>query len=194
MREKLKNLLATAEGADTGSVLALMGASGSSVGQDIPAAAEMLALLRHFEASLPFFEAPGSEALQMMPGIYARDDNHLVALVPVGTGELDLIAYWISQSLQSPEISALPGLLALPFSIEEHDEQEWLIPEWFALFYVDSSEEHCVPVLTLRSILDDERFGDWVGVALARAEAFGLPKTAAAHAVSRVVPVKASAA
>ena len=193
MREKVQALLNTAESGDTGSILALMGMGRPSAAQDVPAAAEMLGLLRHFETTLPFLDAPFPGALQMTPGIYSQSDK-LVALVPIGAGELDLIAYWISQSLQSPKISALPGLLALPFSIEEHDGQEWLIPEWFALFYVDASAEHCVPILTLRSILDDGRFGDWVTVALTRSGIFGLPTEAATHAASRVIPQKSNAA
>ncbi len=194
MREKILRLLDVAETAEAGSVLGVMGDANDRTAQDVPVAAEMLGLLRHFLGSLAFVEAPSDGPLPMSPGVYARGDGQLVALLPIGADELALIAYWISESLQSPTVSALPGLLALPFAIEEHEGTEWLIPEWFALYYVDSSDEHCIPVLTLRSVLEDGRFGDWVTVALARADFFGLPTQAAAQAASRVIPRKSISA
>lgn len=181
------------EGAKDGCILATMGSRGNSrTAQDIPVAAEMLGLLRHFGGSLDSIQVNETELLPLRPGIYDLvEPGKIVALVPVQAGTLDLVAYWISQGIQSPELVAMPGLLAIPFSIEEHDDGQWLIPEWFALYYVDSSDKHCVPLLTLRSVLDDNRFGDWVSTALARAGVFQLPTAAATAGAQRVILEKA---
>ena len=61
---------------------------------------------------------------------------------------------------------------------------EHLLPEWFAAFYVRGEPGHCIPILALRSVLADQRFGgDWVAVALERMTAFALPQEQAASAV-----------
>ncbi|ANN80903.1 hypothetical protein [Bordetella flabilis] len=195
MRNELLHLLDVAEAAEAGSVLALMGGkSNPHVAQDIPVAAEMLGLLRHFMDRLPY-QATEDASLALAPGIYVRSTSRqVIALVPIQAGELDLVAYWLCQGFQSPKLASMPGLLAIPFSIEEHDDQRWLIPEWFALFYVDASVEHCVPLLALRSVLDDSRFSDWVPAALARAASFGLSTDKAVLAAERVVVQKSGAA
>lgn len=195
MRDELLHLLDVAEAADAGSMLAVMGAhENSSIAHDIPVAAEMLGLLRHFLATLPY-QATKDGFLALDPGIYDHTESgQVMALIPIHAGDLDLVAYWLSQSIQSPKLVALPGMLALPFSIESHDDQRWLIPEWFALFYVDGAPEHCVPLLAFRSVLDDGRFADWVPAALARAESFGLTTEEATKAANRVVVRKSNAA
>jgi len=195
MRDELRRLLDAAEAGEAGSMLRVMGKQANPrVAQDIPVASEMLGLLRHFGNSLPYQETD-CDWLPLQPGIYDHATaGRTVAIVPVKAGELDLIAYWLTQNIQSPELLALPGLLAIPFSIEEHDGQSWLIPEWFSLFYVDASADHCVPLLGLRSVLDDGRFSDWVPAALARADAFGLPTAAAVQGAGRVVVKKSTPA
>lgn len=193
----LMALLSAAETCGAESVLTAMGKHvNAQVAQDVPAAAEMFGLLRHFLGRLPHRELDAGRGLALAPGVYQHQEHgHVVALVPVGSGELEFVAYWISQSVQSPKLLAMPGLLALPFSIEEHDGQRWLIPEWFAVFYVDSDPGHCVPLLALRSVLDDGRFSDWVTAALVRATvAFGLPTGDASRAVEQVIIEKSSAA
>jgi len=195
MRDELLHLLDVAEAAGAGSMLAIMGAhENSSIAHDIPVAAEMLGLLRHFLPTLPY-QVTKDGLLALDPGIYDYTElGHVVALIPLHAGELDLVAYWLSQAMQSPKLVALPGMLALPFSIEIHDGQRWLIPEWFALFYVDRSPKHCVPLLAFRSVLNDGRFADWVPAALVRADSFGLRTEEATKAANRVVVRKSTAA
>lgn len=189
MDDNLIVLLDAAEACGPESVLTAMGAHANpSVAQDVPVAAEMFGLLRHFLGTLPRHSLADGEVYRLAPGIYENHPlNQAVAFIPIQAGELDLIAYWLAQSVQSPKMIALPGLLVLPFSIEEHDGRRWLIPEWFALFYVDSAPDHCVPLLALRSVLDDGRFSDWVDAALVRAAAFRLPTVEAVQAAAQVI-------
>ena len=98
-----------------------------------------------------------------------------VAWIPVATGQMELIAYWIAEGIPSSSLKARPGLLALPFSIETHGELRLLLPEWFGVYYVNSSIDEGFPVLALRSVTLDERFADWVKVATTRMPLFGLP-------------------
>jgi UDP-2,3-diacylglucosamine pyrophosphatase LpxH len=53
----------------------------------------------------------------------------------------------------------------------------------FAVFYVDGNEDHCIPILALSSVLEDERFGDWVSVAFERMQTFCLPCNRARSAI-----------
>jgi len=58
-----------------------------------------------------------------------------------------------------------------------------LLPEWTAAFYVQGLARHCVPILALKSVLEDKRFvGDWVAVALHRLASFALPQAEAQQA------------
>src|SRR5690606_21024395 len=124
------------------------------VGQDIAVASEMLGLLRHFMGKLPFQYFSSKTALALEPGIYFDSASSvLVALLPIGPSELSLVAYWLSETLENGKVVELPGLLALPFTIEVHDEKQWLMPEWNVIFYIDSSVEHCMPLLAMKSVL-----------------------------------------
>lgn len=169
-----------------GGFIAVMAKSNPHVQQDIPAAFEMYTLLAHYLDKLPVHAlALSSTSVLLAPAIfYDEPAGKLVALLPVQAGELDLIAYWVAGGIRSSTVRGMAGVLALPFSVEGHDNVRHLIPEWFAAFYVDGSEDHMVPSLTMRSITLDERFGDWVTVALERMEIFGLP-SAAAHRATK---------
>jgi hypothetical protein len=201
MHVDLLKLLDAAEALGDGSILALMAAdagklananTNARIAQDVPVASEMFGLLRHSLEVLSL-RPRGECDVTLEPGIvFDSSGEHVVALMPVKAGELDLIAYWLSQGIQSPKLLALPGVLALPFAIETFDDRRWLIPEWFALFYVDALPAHCVPLLAMRSVLNDERFGDWVSNALARADAFGLPVSDAVAGAEKVILQKAS--
>lgn len=194
-RRRIEQLLDAAESGGDSSVITMMGKhENPRVRQDIAVASEMLGLLRHFLGKLPFHHFSSSTTLPLESGVYFDPtENRLVALIPIGPSELGLVAYWLSETLENANLVELPGLLALPFTIEEHDEKQWLMPEWNVIFYIDSSVEHCVPVLALKSVLDDGRFSDWVDVALERAEAFGLPTGQAKAETQRVVLRKAPA-
>lgn len=181
-RVEIEQLVERALGADvladsgTG-VIAIMSRSNPQVRQDVAAAFEMLALLAHFLPQLPLRETSLASATQPLEPAVHFDDvgGRLVALIPVAPTELDAIAYWVGGGIHSETVRAMGGILALPFALEQHDGVFHLVPEWFAAFYVDGNPSHCVPSLTLRSVTQDERFSDWVGVALERMPAFGLP-------------------
>lgn len=170
-----------------GGFVAVMAKSNPNVQQDIPAAFEMYTLLSHYLDKLPVHAVPLSSAdVLLAPAIfYDEPAGKVVALLPVQAGELDLIAYWVAGGIRSDTVRGMAGVLALPFSVETHDDVRHLIPEWFAAFYVGGSEDHMVPSLTMRSITLDERFGDWVAVALERMQVFGLPSAAANSAIQQ---------
>lgn len=193
MKDKISSMIEAAIGGDVltdegGGFVSIMGKSSPSIRQDIPAAFEAYTLLSHFLGKLPMrltsLDA-ASPISDMSPAIlYDEAGSRLVALLPIGAGELSAIAYWLTDSVRSDLVKQMAGVLALPFSIENHADVEHLLPEWFAAFYVGGDPGHCIPVLALRSVLTDQRFGgDWVGVALERMAAFALPQAQAASAV-----------
>lgn len=160
-----------------------------AVENDIPTAFEMYTLLQYFVERLPFKAVDLHEEaapLDLTPMV-AHDDerSRIVALLPV-TEDLPLgtIAHFIADRLPSAEVKAMPGLLALPFVVENYDGADHLIPEWYAAFYKDGDPGHCFPILTMRSVLNEDRFsGDWVDVALHRMGVFRLPSEAAQAAI-----------
>ena len=86
----------------------------------------------------------------------------------------------------------MPGVLALPFTIENQgdgdDAQAVLFPDWIAVFYPHARAEHAFPILTLRSVLASEAFGgDWVDAAVGRMGFYGLPRQLAEQFVSKGV-------
>lgn len=150
---------------------------------DIPVAFELYGLLQHFAEALPWHEMPLEGSLPLTPGLFASD-AWVVAMIPIEAGSLSDVAHWLADGLHSGHVKQHAGLLALPFAIETHGGQQHLIPEWFAAFYVNADPSHCVPLLALRSALDDNRIGaDWVTVSLVRMEAFGLPSASARSAL-----------
>lgn len=162
----------------------VMARKNRQVRNDIPVAFEMYSLLSHFLPHLPVTEVQQGAAVELVPGI-VRTGTTVVALIPVAAGELEAIAFWLTDAMQSPQMKQRAGLLALPYSLEAHDGTPHLLPEWCSAFYVDRSAEHCVPLLGLRSVLQDDQFGgDWVSVALERLAAFGLPTEAATRATA----------
>jgi len=171
-----------------GGFISIMAKKSPSIKKDIPAVFEAYTLLSHFLNRLPVFPAlldEGNQIPDLSPKIlYDEAAKRLVALLPIGTGELAEVAYWLVDSVRSDQVKRMAGVLALPFSIEKHSGTDHLIPEWFAAFYVRGNPDHCIPILTLRSVLEDQRFGgDWVSVALERMTAFALPQKQAANAV-----------
>lgn len=180
------NELATAAMGENG-LITVMGKKGALVQRDIPAAFEMFSLLSIYLGKLPVLMTPlgegAAEVLLEASIIYDKDNQRVLALIPVGPKELGYIAHWVVDSLRSETVLAMPGILALPFSIENHEETELLIPEWFAAFYADGNEDHCIPMLVLNSVTEDQRFSDWVSVALERMPVFGLPCSQAASAI-----------
>lgn len=163
--------------------ISLMAQKSANVRRDIPAAYEMYSLLKHFMGYLSIYDhMPKS----LSAGVYF-DASALCAVLiaPIPEKMLAYSAHWIADSLHSDEVKSMPGLLCIPFSIERFDELEVLIPEWFSVFYVDGKVEHCIPILTLKSIYEDARFGDWVDVALHRMEHFGLYATQEAKSAVR---------
>lgn len=175
--------------ADSGSgFVAVMGKkSNLDIRQDVPAAYEMYTLLSHFLDKLPFHvgELGGADTVLSPSVHFDKANGRVVALIPVGEKELELISFWLAEGLRSSTVKAMAGVLALPFSVEAHEDEPYLIPEWFAAFYVNGNEDHCVPMLALRSVTRDERFGDWVAIALERMQVFGLPCESAQNAIDQ---------
>ncbi len=159
-----------------------------SIQNDIPAAFEMYALLQHYLGHLPLRDTALSEDLpeiDLTPGIlYDGEHKRVVALIACETDTLPYIAHYVADRIPSSELKGRAGTLALSFTIETHGEVEHLIPEWHAAWYVGHDPGHCIPVLTLRSVLQDEQFsGDWVDVAMQRMGVFRLPRAKALEAL-----------
>lgn len=152
---------------------------------DIASAFELYGLLRHFAESLPWYDAHPTTGL--VPGIYGMDGG-VLALVPVGPRELADIVHWVADGLRNEHVKQRAGVLVLAFALEQHDGRDQLIPEWWSAFYVNSSPLHCVPLLALRSALDDHRIGqDWVKSCLHRMQHFDLPTEHALAALADAV-------
>ncbi len=186
MKDKISAMIEAAIGGD--GFVSIMGKSSPGIRQDIPAAFEAYTLLSHFIGRLPVHPVTldATNPLSDLSPAILHDATaaRLVALLPICAGELTAVAYWITDSVRSDQVKQMAGVLALPFSIETPlTGVEVLLPEWFAAFYVDADPGHCIPILALRAVLADERFGDWVSVALERMAAFGLPQEQAGNAV-----------
>lgn len=161
--------------------LAVLSRKGQNVQNDIPVVFETYGLLAHFLAGSQAIETELNETaptVDLTPAIhYDRANRRVLLLAAIGAGELPLIAYWMSDRLPSKKVQSMPGLLAVPFCIETQAGTDLLIPEWYASFYVDSTQAHCVPILTLRSMLSNETVSqDWVRAALLRMRVFALPQ------------------
>lgn len=193
-KDKISAMIEAAVGGDVltdegGGFVSIMGKSSPGIRQDIPAAFEAYTLLSHFIGRLPVrpVSLDAARPLSDLAPAILHDATaaRLVALLPICAGELTAVAYWITDSVRSDQVKQMAGVLALPFSIETPlTGVEVLLPEWFAAFYVGADPGHCIPILALRSVLADERFGgDWVNVALERMAAFGLPQEQAGNAV-----------
>ena len=187
LQDQLQVLVAQAISGGPGGFVSVMAKSTPAIQKDIPAAFEMYTLLAHYLDVLPVRQAPlafGADTLQLEPGIVMDDaGSKVVALLPVKANQLGEVAFWLADALPSREVKAMPGMLALMFSVETHDDIKHLLPEWLAAFYVQGEQKHCVPVLALKSVLEDERFGgDWVAVALHRLTEFALPQADAQQA------------
>lgn len=194
-QEKISALIDTAISGDVltddgGGLIAVMAKSSLSIQKDIPAAFEMYTLLSHFLNRLPLLAAQLAEDrpdVALAPAILHDEGNgRIVALIPIASGEMGEIAYWLADSLPSDRIKQMAGVLAICFSIERHAAADRLLPEWFAAFYVDGDARHCIPILALRSIMSNENFsGDWVDIALNRMAVFSLPRADATEGVKK---------
>ncbi len=178
------------KGSSVPSVLRAMGRD-SVKALDIPAAMEMIALLQHFGAKLPVRVASlGDDAvIDMQGGVVWDKTGKLVLMIPVETGALDHTAHWIADALPSPQLRALEGVLALPFTVEQRgegdDAEAVLFPEWFAVYYPYRRADYAFPILALRSILHHGEFGgDWVNVAVGRMAHYSLPREVAEQFIS----------
>lgn len=169
--------------------LRVMGQKDSrAVQTDIPAACEMLTLLQHYLYHLPITEMELTEELPeiaLTPGVLVdAARKRVLLLVACEADTLPYLAHYVADRIPSNELKSRAGTLALSFVIETHGDCEHLIPEWHAAWYVANDPGHCIPVLALRSVLQDEQFsGDWVDVAMHRMGVFRLPRAAAIEAL-----------
>lgn len=168
--------------------IGVMGKSSPGIRTDIPAAYEAYTLLSHYLTRLPDCSLDLDEGLHVVPVkpaiLHDAKRSRLVALLPIRAGELTEIAFWLTSNIPSEQVKRMAGVLALPFSIETHEGNEMMLPEWFAALYVNADASHCIPLLTLKSVMQDQRFGgDWVAVALERMKIFSLPTESASTAV-----------
>lgn len=192
-QNRIQKLIDAAISADVigdvnGGFIGVMGKSSPGIRTDIPAAYEAYTLLSHYLAVLPDRSIELDAGLQVVPVepaiLHDAARSRLVALLPIKAGQLTEIAFWLTSNIPSEQVKKMAGVLALPFSIETHHGIEIMLPEWFAALYVNGSASHCIPILTLRSVMHDQRFGgDWVAVALERMATFGLPTENASKAV-----------
>lgn len=169
--------------------LQVMGQKDSrAVQNDIPTACEMLTLLQHYLGHLSITETTLDEdqpEVELTSRIlYDGEHKRVVVLITCEADTLPYVAHYVADRIPSNELKSRAGTLALSFVIETHGEVEHLIPEWHAAWYVAHDPGHCIPVLALRSVLQDEQFsGDWVDVALQRMAVFGLPRAKALEAL-----------
>ena len=172
-------------GADFGFV-GVMARAAPAIRQDIAPAFEMYTLLAHYLAALPLATgALDGVEVALAPAIhYDQAGGRVLALLPVGKNELALVAHWLAGGLRSDAVKAMPGVLALPFSIETHAGRRHVLPEWFAAYYVDGRPQHCVPLLALASMAHERGLADWMAVAFERMALFGLPCAEARAAVA----------
>ena len=189
IRNSIASLTDAALGGDwkdgDGSILKVMGRNAVHA-RDVPVATEMIALLQHFVSDLEIRPAPAlghdhAPDVSLSPGIVWGDGKFLLLLdVPADTFEY--LAHWIADRLPSAQIKAMPGVLALPFTIEPKgdDNRLFLFPDWFSVFYPYGRKESAFPILGLQSVLMNESFGgDWVKAAVGRMGFYSLPRQAA---------------
>lgn len=164
------------------SVLRAMGCSVPKA-KDVPVAMEMVALLQHFAPRLAVRGfMPDEEGPMPLTPAVAWEGSRALLLVDVPAGAFEEIAYWVADRLPSGQIKAMPGILALPFTVEPHGAGPVLFPDWFAVFYPGARREHAFPILALQSALAHEAIGaDWVAAALGRMDFYGLPRKPAAQ-------------
>lgn len=174
------------ERGEAASVLRAMGCSAPKA-KDVPVAMEMVALLQHFASRLAVLDfTQDGESMVLAPGI-AWSDARALLLVDVPAGAFEEIAYWIADRLPSAQVKAMPGILALAFTVESHGNGSVLFPDWFAVFYPHARREHAFPILALQSALAHAAIdADWVGAALGRMAFYGLPGKPAAQGAKGV--------
>lgn len=169
--------------APSSGILAMMASKSTLHQEDIPAAFEACALLSH---TLSKFGALNTSQVTLAPGVYiSKCLKRLTCVSQFQAGELEYAAMWLMGYTHSQKIKQQPGVLAIPFSIEVHEDLKLLIPEWFAVFYLRGDPAHCVPLLTLRSILEQPDITDWTQSALRLAEERGLPCAQAKDALAQ---------
>lgn len=167
------------------SVINVMGEKSAAVQQDIPAAMEMYSIL---QLALEQFH-PQEHALEktaivpLQPGILIDSNTRrLLVIYPIGTNELSLIAFFTSEKIRSASIKSHQGLLVYPFLIEETH----LLPDWYAGFFINNSEKHCIPILQMASISSHFPPGaDEIEMVLQRMAAWGLPVNYALTAIRK---------
>ncbi len=177
---------------EAASVLRAMGRN-TLQAKDVPGAMEMVALLQHFAPRVRVIDTPclgeDGKDVELAQGI-VWGDGKLLLLIEIPEGEFENIAYWVADTLPSSKIKAMPGVLALPFTIENAGEdgsgQRVLFPDWFAVFYPHGMAEHAFATLVLRSMLSHEALGgDWVDVAVGRMAYYALPREKAEKFVAK---------
>lgn len=156
------------------SVIDSMGAMGSDVRHDIPAAFEAISLLLSALAETPkVHRLHSDDELAIMPGIHANETK-VVLLLHVAAGQLQYVAHFCVGALP-PGLAALGGTLALMYEVGTHDGVRRLFPDWQAAFYARHDAKHCFPVKILSSAAERNGLDDWAGAALYRIESYGLP-------------------
>lgn len=177
---------------EAASVLRAMGRN-TLQAKDVPGAMEMVALLQHFAPRLRVIDTSSlgedGKDVELAQGI-VWGSGKLLLLIEIPVGEFENIAYWVADTLPSSKIKAMPGVLALPFTVESPGEDgnghRVLFPDWFAVFYPHGKAEHAFATLVLRSMLSHEALGgDWVDVAVSRMGFYGLPRQLAEQFVSK---------
>lgn len=139
--------------------------------RDIPAAFEAYSLLlraldRHPAQAIEDGSTPSQEA-----GVYVLNNHYVICATPIEAGMLRYEALWATEYVFSEKLKDLPGTLMTLFEVEHINEQQHLFPEWFSIF-IDHQDGR-FPLLTMRSVLADERFNDWVKLAHERMGEYG---------------------
>jgi len=176
---------------DTGGGFISLMARNKQTLKDIPAAFEMYTLLQHQMRALPLHETKPYAPFDLAIGTHGVLDTdtlgRVLFVMAVHDNFLNHFAHWITDALMSNKVKGMAGFLALPFSLQNMNGQWHLIPEWVAAFYPGGQRGHCVPLLTLQSMVHEEKIGsDWVQSGLHRLSHFGLPVDDALGATDHV--------
>lgn len=169
------------EGSDEPGIISVLSSRSVVARCDIPAAFEAYAGLLRALDEAPARALNTDERVPNAPGVYwlsdpdgsAEEKSHYVTcVVDIEEGMLKYVAYWLTENLLSDRLAELPGTLKTLFEIRRTGNQEHLFPEWFAVFC--DQQGGSFPLLAYRSILEDERFGNWAQTACERMPVYRL--------------------
>lgn len=166
------------DGEPTG-LIGMLGKKGQEHKKDIPAIFECLTLLEHYLSTGTKF-VRGSPSInksfnEEQSFIICDDSNEkLVLLIHIEDGDLPYFASWSTNFIQSSRVLSMAGVYAIPFSLEIHEDRQFIFPEWCHAFFVNGDSDQCYPVFVLKS-METITGSDFSLSALYRLQSYNLP-------------------